>query len=232
MNCKRAQSDIALWAGNDLDESDLSELRIHLQVCPGCRVYLEDMRALLRLMEECPLRDEADGTSQRGESLWPMLASRLVSIPAPRTDRFNGWVPAVAVAAVCLAMVLVASPPHLLSPENAPAVSSSAENDWTRGSTASADGAWTIDHSPQAHAISVSPSPAVIVPTKDYQQQRPALPDDLKVIERKFREMERQLRAMERQNFGPLLMQGSGLFAPPFGEGPDPFSTARRSPRP
>ena len=228
MNCKRAQSDIALWAGHDLDESDLSELHAHLQVCPGCRGYLEDMRALLRLMEECPLRNEVEEVSPREISLWPSLASRLVSIPAPRTDRFNGWVPAVAVAAVCFAMVLVASPPHLLSPENAPAVSSSAENDWTSDPAASADNAWTIDHSPQAHAISASPPRVVIVPAKNYHQQRPALPDDLKVIERKIREMERQLRAMEGQSLGPLMMQGSGFFAPPTGEERDPFSTARR----
>ncbi len=119
MNCRRAQSDIALWAGDDLDEAGLRDLRIHLEACPECRKYLEQMQALLQLVDNCPLRDEADEASLAAveDSLWPSLSTQLVSLPAPRHDRFNGWIPAVAVAAVCFAMVLVASPPPSPSPE-------------------------------------------------------------------------------------------------------------------
>ncbi|MCA9073261.1 MAG: zf-HC2 domain-containing protein [Planctomycetaceae bacterium] len=119
MNCRRAQSDIALWAGNDLDETDLHCLQRHLEACPECREYNEQMHALMRLVEECPLRDEADAASKSvvEESLWPSLSTRLATVPTPRNDRFNGWVPAVAVAAVCLAMVLIASPPRVSSPQ-------------------------------------------------------------------------------------------------------------------
>jgi hypothetical protein len=125
MNCSRAQSDIALWAGNDLDESSLSCLRRHLAACPACRGYLAEMQALMQLVDDCPLRDEADQASQEAveDSLWPSLATRLVSLPAPHGDRFNGWLPAVTVAVVCLVMVLVASPPRLQTPDEVQALS-------------------------------------------------------------------------------------------------------------
>ncbi len=131
MNCRRAQSDIALWAGNDLDEAGLADLQVHLEACPECRKYLTQMQALLQLVDNCPLRDEADEASQAAveDSLWPSLSTKLVSLPASRYDRFNGWIPAVAVAAVCFAMVLVASPPQSAPPQSTPAGSVTADED-------------------------------------------------------------------------------------------------------
>jgi hypothetical protein len=88
------------------------------------------MQFLVRLVEDSPLRDQADEASKRAveDSLWPSLATRLVSLPAPRHDHFNGWVPAVAVAAVCLAMVLIAGPPKTQATQDG-AVTSSADVD-------------------------------------------------------------------------------------------------------
>jgi hypothetical protein len=129
MNCSRAQSDIALWAGNDLDESSLSCLRRHLAACPACRGYLAEMQALMQLVDDCPLREEADQASQEAveDSLWPSLSTRLVALPVPRGDRFNGWLPAVTVAVVCLVMVLVASPPRLQTPDDVHALTATEE---------------------------------------------------------------------------------------------------------
>ncbi len=133
MNCRRAQSEIALWAGDDLDETNHLGLQHHLESCPECRAYLAEMQDLLRLVDDCPLRDEADAASQQAveNSLWPSLSTRLAKLPAPQTDRFNGWVPALAVAAVCLVMVLVASPPQLLSPQDTHALAVSGEENWS-----------------------------------------------------------------------------------------------------
>lgn len=133
MNCRRAQSDIALWAGDDLDEAGLMGLKRHLAACPECRCYMQEMRLLMRLVEECPLRDEGDDASKcvvEG-SLWPSLSTRLVTWPASRGDRFNGWIPAVTVAAVCLAMVLIASPPQMLAPHDGSMVTSAEEDSWS-----------------------------------------------------------------------------------------------------
>jgi hypothetical protein len=90
------------------------------------------MQVLMRLMEECPLRDEGDEVSKRAveDSLWPSLCTRLVTLTSPRCDHFNGWIPAVTVAAVCLAMVLIASPPQMLSPQDARQYSSAGDNAW------------------------------------------------------------------------------------------------------
>ncbi len=133
MNCRQAHTDIALWAGGDLDEAGLLSLKRHLEVCLACRCYHEEMRFLMRLVDECPLREQADEASKRAveDSLWPTLATRLVSLPSPQSDRFNGWVPAVAVAAVCLATVLIASPPQMLAPEEAAVYSSANAEDWS-----------------------------------------------------------------------------------------------------
>ncbi len=124
MNCRRAQSNIALWAGNDLDETCRLGLQQHLETCPACREFLQEMQAVMQMVDECPLREEADNASMIlvEESLWPELASRLATVPAPQSDRFNGWLPAVAVSVVCFAMVLIASPPQhsVSSEENLP----------------------------------------------------------------------------------------------------------------
>lgn len=134
MNCRRAQSDIALWAGNDLDEADLPSLQRHLEACPECREYQEQMHQLMQLVEECPLREEGDEASQAvvEDSLWPSLSTQLVSVRTSRSDHFNGWVPAVAVAAVCLAMVLIASPPQARGPQEAPQASVSGQSEWNQ----------------------------------------------------------------------------------------------------
>lgn len=132
MNCRRAQTDIALWAGNDLSESDCQSLQRHLEACPKCRGYKAHMQAIMQVMDECPLRDEADEASKSAVAggLWPSLASRLVSLPTPQVDRFNGWIPAIAVAAVCLAMLMVASPQDAFPPKNS-TVPANAEAEWS-----------------------------------------------------------------------------------------------------
>jgi hypothetical protein len=93
---------------------------------------MQEMQLLFRLVEECPLREDGDEASKRAveDSLWPSLSTRLVALSPPRSDRFNGWIPAVTVAAVCLAMVLIASPPAMLAPQDAEMVSAVEEESW------------------------------------------------------------------------------------------------------
>ena len=132
MNCRRAQTDIALWAGNDLDETDRLSLQRHVEACPDCREYQAQMQALMRLVDECPLREQADEASKSAlsDSLWPSLSSHLVSLPFRNSDRFNGWIPAVAVAAVCLAMLMVASPQGTFPPNGTAVQSDAGQNNW------------------------------------------------------------------------------------------------------
>jgi len=94
---------------------------------------MQEMHLLMRLIDECPLREEGDNASKEAveDSLWPSLSTRLVTLSARRSDHFNGWIPAVSVAAVCLAMVLIASPPGMLAPQEAPSVSSTDKESWS-----------------------------------------------------------------------------------------------------
>jgi hypothetical protein len=139
----------------------------------------------------------------------------------PRTDRFNGWVPAVAVAAVCFAMVLVASPPQLLRPQDAAAVPVAAEDDWT------------INNSPQAHAAPVSSPrpnrvPIVSRPVDLRQQQFPVLRDkDLREIKRQMSATQREIWAREMESLSPILMQSLGR-SPRFQDEANPFSAPRQ----
>lgn len=209
MNCRRAKSDIALWAGNDLDEPSLFGLRNHLQACPACRSYLEEMQALMRLVDECPLRDQGDEISKSAveASLWPSLSARLVSLPSPRHDHFNGWLPAVAVAAVCLAMVIVASPPQLQTPQDASALSVAAEE------------SWAVDPASKPLADPVSPRRMQPLPI-------PGIPVDVR--EELPTVLGNDLRAMrQRKSYPPTLMQSS-TGTPWLQEENDPFSFYRR----
>ncbi|MEX0702681.1 MAG: hypothetical protein WD069_11345 [Planctomycetales bacterium] len=111
MHCKRARVEIALWAGNDLDAVSIGRLQRHLATCPCCRDHWRDMKSSLRaLHESSDTLVETAGEGARPESVWPAVAVRLAA-PDFRgpAGRFNGWVPAIAVAAIFLAMVTLAN---------------------------------------------------------------------------------------------------------------------------
>ncbi|HUG90293.1 MAG TPA: zf-HC2 domain-containing protein [Planctomycetaceae bacterium] len=101
MNCKRAQAQIALSVGGDLDDATERELQEHLAGCPGCKRHWTQMDHTWAL-----LLDRDDELPDPHDSVWPDLQVRL---PDRREflsrARFNGWVVALAATGVCLAMV-------------------------------------------------------------------------------------------------------------------------------
>ncbi|MBW3540403.1 MAG: zf-HC2 domain-containing protein [Planctomycetes bacterium] len=107
MNCKRAQAEIALLAGGDLDDAAEALLDEHLASCSSCRRHWNEMQATLLVLHEPevpadPLHD----------SVWPTLSMRLSrERRAERVATFNGWVAGLAVAATVLAMISLWSPP-------------------------------------------------------------------------------------------------------------------------
>jgi Putative zinc-finger len=112
MNCKRAQGQIALAVGGDLDDASERDLRKHLADCSGCQRHWEQMHNTWSLLLE---RD--DELPDPHDSVWPEVEVRLPS----RRDllsraQFNGWVVAVAVAGVCLAMVSMWRTAHTPEP--------------------------------------------------------------------------------------------------------------------
>ncbi len=108
MNCKRARSEIALWVGDDLDQSARHELERHLAECPSCRDHRNRMRASLDMLygAEDSVDTSGDSVASTHDSLWPGLSGRLeLRDEARKASRFNGWVASLSLAAMVLAMV-------------------------------------------------------------------------------------------------------------------------------
>lgn len=106
MNCRHARSDLALWVGRDLtDTQRREELRRHVSHCPECRSHFARLKQTLRVLEQA---DETP-TYDAAASLWPELSGRIQHRAASRgpTSRFNGWFPFVAMTAACALLVVV-----------------------------------------------------------------------------------------------------------------------------
>ena len=108
MNCKLARTDIALWIGNDLDEASERTLERHVAACPHCREYARTLRNGL-----AALREPADEADASFRSLWPRMKVRLAALEDSRhLERFNGWLPALTVAAACVVTILMLDAPQ------------------------------------------------------------------------------------------------------------------------
>lgn len=124
MNCRQAKSELALWVGGDLTESSALELERHVAVCPSCRTLREGLSAshtALQAAAAAPVLRPAheESTTARREanrprpasdsSIWPAVSARITRSEQSRSQRFNGWVPAMAVSAACVAILFVAA---------------------------------------------------------------------------------------------------------------------------
>lgn len=106
MNCRRARPNIALSIGGDLDEQSKRDVRRHLAVCPQCREYAGALRTSLKVLE----RSERTPAEQMHDSVWPDLSKRLRPADSGRRqERFNGWMPALAVVVACVTLVLISN---------------------------------------------------------------------------------------------------------------------------
>lgn len=132
MNCKRAQSLIALWVGDDLETDAAESLRRHVERCEECREYRTRMSRTLEFLSDCegsegPVRPLSD-------SVWPDVAQRLRTGPGGTRQRarFNGFVPALAVTSalvVIFSFALVPRPPQPFVMETTPMSEVSSETD-------------------------------------------------------------------------------------------------------
>lgn len=120
MNCRQAKSELALWVGGDLTESSALELERHVAVCPSCRTVREGLSASHTALqtvaartagpaqEECTRREANRPRPTSDSSIWPAVSARISRSEQSRSQRFNGWVPAMAVSAACVAILFVA----------------------------------------------------------------------------------------------------------------------------
>ena len=99
--CRRMRNLLALWVGNDLDESHQFTVRRHVIECPSCRDYWQQLQASQQVIEASRFAPAV--TEHR--SLWPAVRSQLaVSLPASAWGQPLGWLPVGALAAACVAV--------------------------------------------------------------------------------------------------------------------------------
>jgi hypothetical protein len=115
LNCRKTRRLLALSAGNDLEERDQAGAHRHLAVCPHCREVWQGLRRSQQAIEQVRAAPavEHDATTSvwSSTSLWPAVARhiRKIDVQAAALD-WRGWLPAGALAAACLAIVIVTLP--------------------------------------------------------------------------------------------------------------------------
>ena len=112
LNCRKTRRLLALSAGNDVEERDLAGARRHLAVCPGCREVWQGLQLSQQALEQVrAVPVEAPGAAWPNRSLWPAVARDLRMIDdQAAAPNWRGWLPAGALAAACLAVVMVSLP--------------------------------------------------------------------------------------------------------------------------
>ncbi len=105
MNCREAQTELALYAGEDLGDSQReAEVRQHLSECPACRRRHAGVKSALAALAGA----DSPGTYESVHSLWPALRRRIaqgdVSSSAGWTWQSAG--PALAGLLVCAGLMV------------------------------------------------------------------------------------------------------------------------------
>ena len=108
MNCEHARRLLPLWVGCDLsDAGDAELLRVHVAACPKCHAQRRRLQESLDILQSISTAaTEVEPRSDSRPGLWPRVAAALPEWPRGR-DRFNGWIPAAAMALAALLMMAV-----------------------------------------------------------------------------------------------------------------------------
>lgn len=101
---ERTKQRIALLAGDDLDDEEVAEVRRLIIACPDCRQHWVRVQGCLDVLDRGGALESEEVLKEPG--LWPAISSRLrPSAASSHRRKFNGWVPALSMAAACIAML-------------------------------------------------------------------------------------------------------------------------------
>lgn len=109
LSCRKTRRLLALRAGNDLDERDGAFTRRHVAVCPSCRDVWQGLTASQQALEQLRAAP-IEAAEQPPTSVWPAVARHIRAIDEQAAPTWRGWIPAAALAAACLAVVMVVIP--------------------------------------------------------------------------------------------------------------------------
>jgi hypothetical protein len=111
MTCREARTDLALFAGGDLDDrTRVRELRQHVASCPGCKGHYQSLKSTLKTLGGVGAVDAfASSTWESQHSLWPSIRRELARPPAQFSasvafKQLRHWTPFAAMTAACVLM--------------------------------------------------------------------------------------------------------------------------------
>ena len=116
-SCRKTRHLLALRAGNDLEERESSFAERHVAVCPSCREAWTGLTAAQQALEQ--VRAAPVEAAVRPASVWPAVARHIRSVDEQAAPTWRGWIPAAALAAACLAVVMVVIPDTPLGSDTA-----------------------------------------------------------------------------------------------------------------
>jgi anti-sigma factor RsiW len=100
IRCRRYRRQLPLWIGGDLEERLALRVRLHVRNCPACAAAAEALRRAHGAVEQAA----SEPVPVEGDSLWPQIRP-LCRAESPRRSDVRGWLPAVSLAAACVAVV-------------------------------------------------------------------------------------------------------------------------------
>jgi hypothetical protein len=114
INCRRTRRLLALWVGNDLEQRECQVAERHLAVCLGCRQVwerLQQSQQVLERVRSAPFEEQKSAVSTWRVSVWPWVARHVRSMNEEVvSSSWRNWLPAGAVAAACLGIIVVTLP--------------------------------------------------------------------------------------------------------------------------
>lgn len=113
-SCRKTRRLLALSAGSDHEGRECASVDRHLAVCPQCREVWQGLQRSQRVLERVsaePAAGSPSSSALKPVSIWPGVRRHLQAIDdeAVAPD-WRGWLPSGALAAACLAIVMVALP--------------------------------------------------------------------------------------------------------------------------
>ena len=110
--CRKFRIDLALLAGNDLEGAARLAAERHAVTCPECRDYWQSLSSSQQLLERVRAEEvqRVQEITSGEDSVWSDVCRQIRVIDERHQfGTWRGWLPTGALAAACLAVVVISS---------------------------------------------------------------------------------------------------------------------------